>query len=706
MPANYKPKSETEKALMDSLKQLELQCKERVDLLQALQDSRKEAEEKAANESTESLRGGGDASTSISESWLGDGTIPPIDYPDLARPPPLPTRPPMPITKSSAGEIPRAQSAPQYEIAQEIGPLNPVVSIPSRTSRTPSPEKKGGMLKTLRPPNKGRTGSSSSKMNVTMRSRPPQASAKAANLAFSATPRQDSIETPPTVADAAARSSLLLTPSMNTSRVSISETTPIRDSALADRRDSLGKRRSERRDFRRSEEIDRSTVDHRGRQLQPSLSSPEDSKRPSRSEENLLKKSKSSTLKTLTKSPPERKAYVPLPPPKLDHAAPGVLSYRKEYPDSPINTSNAIETARRRHGRPLSRQNSASESPAQSSAIRRKPLNTANLSRAESTEDQSSSSIEVPKFITPSSKSRGKTRARASSDEISPTSTTSEPTEDEDSPSSRTSHSNRDWEKKKAHVLKHLPPGIDASAAKSILNEVVIHGDEVHWSDIAGLEPAKSTLKETVVYPFLRPDLFSGLREPARGLLLFGPPGTGKTMLARAVATESKSTFFSIAAGSLVSKFLGESEKLVRALFALARVLAPSIIFVDEIDSLLGSRGGEGEHEATRRVKTEFLIQWSELQRAAAGREDKGKGDATTVLVLAATNLPWAIDEAARRRFVRRQYIPLPEDHVRKMQLESLLSHQKHELDEMDIEKLVILTDGMIPCCRKASRVS
>lgn len=169
-------------------------------------------------------------------------------------------------------------------------------------------------------------------------------------------------------------------------------------------------------------------------------------------------------------------------------------------------------------------------------------------------------------------------------------------------------------------------------------------------------------------------------------------------MLARAVATESKSTFFAISASSLTSKFLGESEKLVRALFQLAKMLAPSIIFVDEIDSLLSSRSG-GEHEATRRIKTEFLIQWSDLQKAAAGSamtdRDKERGDATRVLVLAATNLPWAIDEAARRRFVRRQYIPLPEDWVRKQQVKTLLSHQKHELSDRDLDRLVKLTEGM-----------
>ena len=249
-------------------------------------------------------------------------------------------------------------------------------------------------------------------------------------------------------------------------------------------------------------------------------------------------------------------------------------------------------------------------------------------------------------------------------------------------------------------MMNNLPKGVDKAAAQQILNEIVVQGDPVRWGDVAGLDVAKHALKETVVYPFLRPDLFQGLREPARGMLLFGPPGTGKTMLARAVATESKSTFFAISASSLTSKFLGESEKLVRALFSLAKALAPSIIFVDEIDSLLSSRGDSGEHEATRRIKTEFLIQWSDLARAAAGREqsdkDKERGDASRVLVLAATNMPWAIDEAARRRFVRRQYIPLPEDHVRKLQLETLLSHQKHSLSPREIDRLVRMTDGML----------
>lgn len=291
-----------------------------------------------------------------------------------------------------------------------------------------------------------------------------------------------------------------------------------------------------------------------------------------------------------------------------------------------------------------------------------------------------------------------KGKSASASADLPPTPTSDDSSEDLAGTDSEISPEEKAWKERVERIMKRLPKGVDEAAAKQIFNEIVIHGDEVHWDDVAGLEVAKSALKETVVYPFLRPDLFMGLREPARGMLLFGPPGTGKTMLARAVATESRSTFFAISASSLTSKYLGESEKLVRALFQLAKVLAPSIIFVDEIDSLLSSRSGSTEHEATRRIKTEFLIQWSDLAKAAAGREqtekDKEKGDASRVLVLAATNLPWAIDEAARRRFVRRQYIPLPEDHVRKLQLHTLLGHQKHNVSDEDLDKLVELTEG------------
>lgn len=373
---------------------------------------------------------------------------------------------------------------------------------------------------------------------------------------------------------------------------------------------------------------------------------------------------------------------------------PVLPSYRNEYPEQTPNNRSLAASAAAKLSWPDPSPKATLRIPRPSQQLARSN-DTCDLARRPRKEPPEPIAVETDdnEFKTrPLPRRKGKAKVDTVRAELPPT----------PSPevgSSEESESDSDeWKEKVRGILKSLPRGVDEVAAKQILNEIVIKGDEVHWDDVAGLDVAKSALKETVVYPFLRPDLFMGLREPARGMLLFGPPGTGKTMLARAVATESHSTFFAISASSLTSKFLGESEKLVRALFALAKMLAPSIIFVDEIDSLLSSRSGSGEHEATRRIKTEFLIQWSDLAKAAAGKEqtdkDRERGDASRVLVLAATNLPWAIDEAARRRFVRRQYIPLPEDHVRKSQVQTLLSHQKHELSESDLRRLVQLTDG------------
>eukprot|EP00605_Chrysophyceae_sp_TOSAG23-4_P002949 GSChrysophyteH1.ASY1.ANO1.3248.1 assembled CDS len=154
--------------------------------------------------------------------------------------------------------------------------------------------------------------------------------------------------------------------------------------------------------------------------------------------------------------------------------------------------------------------------------------------------------------------------------------------------------------------------------AAVISREIYQSSTHVTFDDIIALDDAKALLFEAVQLPLKFPFLFSGLLRPWKGILLHGPPGTGKTLLARAVAAECKTTFFNISASTLVSKWRGDSEKLVRALFELARYHSPSTVFLDEIDSILGSRGGGGdgagaEHEASRRMKTELLIQMDGL---------------------------------------------------------------------------------------------
>ncbi|XP_066996919.2 spastin isoform X1 [Anabrus simplex] len=225
--------------------------------------------------------------------------------------------------------------------------------------------------------------------------------------------------------------------------------------------------------------------------------------------------------------------------------------------------------------------------------------------------------------------------------------------------------------------------GVDPKLAQIILDEILEGGAPVQWEDIAGQEVAKQALQEMVILPSLRPELFTGLRTPSRGLLLFGPPGNGKTLLARAVATECSATFFSISAASLTSKYVGEGEKLVRALFAVARELQPSIIFIDEVDSLLSERR-EGEHEASRRLKTEFLVEFDGLPSNPDER----------VLVMAATNRPQELDEAALRRFSKRIYVSLPDHPTRVLLLRRLLSRHNNPLCKEELEQLATLTEG------------
>lgn len=732
MPAGWMPRSETEKALKDSLRDMEIQCKERVDLLEALRVSR---DESAATDASRDETNGkmtkksGSARPSLEmentekrEGYIGGGTVPAISYPDLSRPgPPLPQRPSLPYKNSSErAVVGRNPSGSNFQQGYEGSPAPsssrmmpsstaspapfsanlapPNLAPPPITSRNSSPDKgpPRTMRQTLRTSDKsGRPSAPKSRPSA----RKNDVTNKAATMAWqsgingrdgsdhSNDARKDSHGSMASARPGASAHS-------SSSRSYYKESPGY---------SSSGDLLSNKNDV--SSPLARSNATSLPPPY-PSHSGPASTSMPDNSSTNDL-----IDLAIAQSLDPQSQAHPQAP---LKPSPPTYPTYLREYPETSAKKARAdgaLPTRRKpataggdedgiSSRKPARKPVAANSSSPRKEAGRRPPVR---QTKAPRDADHSSQSVDDD-TASSGGPARSRRKQKQKEDPILADMTT--PTSD-DSEDEQTTKAKTAFEVRVEELMKNLPKGVDEAAAKNIFNEIVVQGDEVHWEDVAGLEIAKTALKEAVVYPFLRPDLFMGLREPARGMLLFGPPGTGKTMLARAVATESKSTFFSISASSLTSKYLGESEKLVRALFSLAKALAPSIIFVDEIDSLLSSRSGSGENEATRRIKTEFLIQWSDLQRAAAGREqserERERGDASRVLVLAATNLPWAIDEAARRRFVRRQYIPLPEDVTRGVQLRTLLGHQKHSLEGADIERLIELTDGMsfpsLPSC-------
>lgn len=242
---------------------------------------------------------------------------------------------------------------------------------------------------------------------------------------------------------------------------------------------------------------------------------------------------------------------------------------------------------------------------------------------------------------------------------------------------------------RKVATPSHPTSNTDSASTlrQAVFDDLYVNPDDLKkttWDDIAGLENVKQSLQEAAILPLVRPDLFSGLRRP-QNILLWGPPGTGKTMLVRAVARESNCSLFVCSASSLTSKWMGEAEKLVKALFSVAVEMSPSIIFIDEMDSLLSSRKSDGEHEASRRLKTEFMVQM-----------DGVKGDdEQRVLVLACTNCPWDVDSAVLRRFPRRLLVPLPDKEARKGLIKSLLKKAgKHSLSSRELQSVVKRTEG------------
>jgi katanin p60 ATPase-containing subunit A1 len=253
----------------------------------------------------------------------------------------------------------------------------------------------------------------------------------------------------------------------------------------------------------------------------------------------------------------------------------------------------------------------------------------------------------------------------------------------------------------------------DKHLIEMIERDILESTPSVKWDDIADLTEAKSLLEEAVVLPLWMPDYFQGIRRPWKGVLMFGPPGTGKTMLAKAVATECKTTFFNVTTSTLASKWRGESERMVRILFDMARYYAPSTIFFDEIDSLASQRGGSGEHEASRRVKSELLVQMDGATASKAdddGDDGEEGGASKTVIVLAATNMPWDLDEALRRRLEKRIYIPLPTS-VGREQLFRIAMREVGLGDDVELDELAKCTKGysgadIANVCRDASMMS
>ncbi|CAK7272836.1 Golgi transport complex subunit 6 [Sporothrix epigloea] len=737
----YAALTETEKALSDSLRELEYQARERIDLLEALKESRQEdpfqdqpssslnsshsySSAYNGNNGNNGFNGYGTVGGGPSQSpsppnsgYIGGGTIPAITYGELSRPelyrapPPVPPRTSASISRTASyDQTKRPNYSAQPSSVENNGwngiqppvdlltgtdtdlDTNPSQSphtLAKRTSRSPNKDKQYTLRPTLRSgPNetapKSSRSSRSSRSSASKASTERQGASKAATLAWTALGlssygKSNSSRKPAVASAEASASKTQPKPSASLQMPQVVSRRPLRDNSPvlqpALQWDSNSRRLVPQQantspshsnadlislagDDRHSGEYSKSqslSLNAAASALGRSIQTPTDANRSGRLNRSVSNQRPSGINVTGTSEPPR--------PQSTGNArfsgsgGTSALGNRIEIRRN-VHSSYTANVAASNFSASLERGSGASSSPP---SVARK-------SAARKSKPVAKPAHEVSHLL--------------ADVHLEPPSSEDSDKLDDNDKSGKDSEEDllkMPWKKRKQAILKSLPPGVDDEAAKQILNEIVVQGDVVHWSDIAGLEPAKKALREVVVYPFLRPDLFMGLREPATGMLLFGPPGTGKTMLARAVATESRSTFFSISASSLTSKYLGESEKLVRALFSLAKMLAPSIIFVDEIDSILSQRSGSGEHEATRRIKTEFLIQWSDLQRAAAGREENDeengrRGDASRVLVLAATNLPWAIDEAARRRFVRRQ--------------------QKHSLAEADIQRLVELTDG------------
>ncbi|XP_068101730.1 fidgetin isoform X2 [Hyperolius riggenbachi] len=234
------------------------------------------------------------------------------------------------------------------------------------------------------------------------------------------------------------------------------------------------------------------------------------------------------------------------------------------------------------------------------------------------------------------------------------------------------------------HSVDEQLKNTDTHLIDLVTNEIINQGHPVDWDEIAGLDLVKAFIKEEVLWPVIRSDAFSGLTALPRSILLFGPRGTGKTLLGRCIASQLGATFFKIAGSNIVTKWIAEGEKIVHATFLVARCRQPSVIFFSDIDLLLSSQVGE-EHNPVSRMRTEFLMQ---LDTVLSSAEDQ-------IVVICATSKPEEIDESLRRYFMKRLLIPLPDSTARHQIIIQLLSQHNYCLSDKEVSLLVQRTEGL-----------
>ena len=230
-----------------------------------------------------------------------------------------------------------------------------------------------------------------------------------------------------------------------------------------------------------------------------------------------------------------------------------------------------------------------------------------------------------------------------------------------------------------------------------IRDTIITEKPDLKMDEIAGLEDAKQAIHDAILAPMKHPELFKGkARQPWKGILLYGPAGCGKTLIAKAVAAEVNATFFNVSAANIVSKWLGESERLVLNLFKMARENQPSIIFIDELDSVGVTRSGD-DVGGERRLKTQLL---TELQGLSSEHDER-------ITMIGATNLPWELDFALRSRFEKRIHVPLP-DHVARKKILDIHMEDIEISTDVDYDEIADLCEGysgrdLSVVCREAA---